>query len=71
MVMTPWSPTFSKASARSSPVVASLLAEIVAMFALSSREVMGRDWSSMLWTAAATALSMPLLRAIVLTPVAR
>ena len=71
MVMTPSSPTFSKASASILPTSLSLLAEMAATEAFSSRVLTFLACALIEATAASTAASTPLRRAIVFTPVAR
>ncbi len=69
--MTPSLPTFSMASAISSPISLSLLAEMAATWAISffSLTSLAIFFSSS--TTAFTALSMPLLRLMALAPAAR
>ncbi len=67
-VMTPSLPTFSMASAIRSPVVRSLLAAIVATWAISFRSFVAFDICFSAATTCSTACSMPRLRPIGLAP---
>ncbi len=67
--MTPSRPTFSTASASRLPIVASLLAEIVPTWAISSFFETGRDMVASSATAASTAFSIPRRTAVGLAPV--
>ncbi len=67
-VMTPSLPTFSMASAMSSPISWSLLAEIAATWEISFLPEMGLDCFLRSSTIALTALSMPRLTAMALAP---
>ena len=67
-VITPSPPTFSIASATSSPMAGSLCAEIVATWAFSLRVLTLRDMSFNAVTAATSARSSPRLRSIALAP---
>ena len=68
--MTPSLPTLSIASARMSPIVLSLFAEIVPTWAISSRSRVGLDWDLSSSTTFPTALSMPRLMLIGSCPAA-
>ena len=67
-VITPSPPTFSIASATSSPIAGSLCAEIVATCAFSLRVLTGRDMLASASTAALRPRSRPRLRSIALAP---
>src|SRR5512147_488603 len=67
-VMTPSPPTFSMASATSSPIAGSLCAEIVATCAFSLRTATGRESAFSASTARLQARSRPRLRSIALAP---
>src|SRR5665213_3511841 len=67
-VMTPSPPTFSMASATSSPIAGSLCAEMVATCAFSLRLPTGRASSLIDLTAASSARSRPRLRSTALAP---
>ena len=67
-VITPSPPTFSIASATSSPIDASLCAEIVATCAFSLREATGRDSAFSASTAHLHPRSRPRLRSMALAP---
>src|SRR5712692_3073436 len=67
-VMTPSLPTFSIASAIRSPMVRSLLAAIVATWAISFRSLVALDICFSAATTASTAASIPRLRPIGLAP---
>ena len=69
-VMTPSLPTLSIASAMSSPISGSLLAEMAATDAICSLESTSLESWRSASTAASTAASMPRLRAIGLAPAA-
>jgi hypothetical protein len=66
--ITPSGPTFSTASATSSPIAASLCAEIAATCARSRRLCTGRDCARSPSTAMRVARSKPRLRSIALAP---
>ena len=66
--MTPSPPTFSMASATSSPIAGSLCAEIVATCAFSLRASTGRDIAFSASTAALAPRSRPRFRSIALAP---
>ena len=67
-VMTPSLPTFSMASAIRSPIVRSLLAAMVATWAISFRSLVALDIFFSSATTCSTACSMPRLRPIGLAP---
>src|SRR3954451_15628957 len=69
-VTTPSLPTLSMASAITSPMLMSLLAEIDATWAISALSSMSVAWPARASTAAATALSTPRFSAIGLAPAA-
>ncbi len=68
-VMTPSLPTFSMASAISSPTVSSE-EEMAATWAISFLPSMGLDWATRLCTAVSVAISMPFFRIIGFAPAA-
>ncbi len=66
--MTPSLPTFSMASAIRSPMVLSLLAEMVATWAISFLPLVGLERAWISATTASTAFSIPRFRAMGLAP---
>ena len=69
-VMTPSPPTFSIASAISSPIAVSLCAEIVATCAFSLRLLTGFAWLVSALTATSSPRSSPRFKSIALAPAA-